>query len=139
MKDNRKIFEYLIQNTDAPIQTKALPILQGGVDSSLDAARLNQSKISDMDDPNVQFIIKQKKLVNGKIVITEQNAAIRSMLDESFKLSKGGFMQMKANDMEQTGPLENLSEMLQSVTSNQMLHMILSQTQGAAIESEPLR
>jgi len=53
-----------------------------------------------MDDPNVQFIIKQKKLVNGKIVITEQNAAIRSMLDESFKLSKGGFMQMKSNDME---------------------------------------
>jgi len=69
MKDNRKVFEYLIQNTDAPIQTRAMPI-QGATESSIEAARLNQSKISEIDDPNVQFIIKQKKLVNGKIVVT---------------------------------------------------------------------
>ena len=92
MKDNRKIFEYLIQNTDAPIQTKAIPILPGGADNSMDAARLNQSKISEMDDPNLHFIIKQKKLVNGKIVITEQNAILKSQLDESFKLGKSRFM-----------------------------------------------
>lgn len=52
MKDNRKVFEYLIQNTDAPIQTRAMPI-QGATESSIEAARLNQSKISEMDDPNV--------------------------------------------------------------------------------------
>lgn len=41
--------------------------------------------------------------------------------------------------MEQTGPIENLPEMLQSVTSNQMLKMILNQTQGTITEPELAR
>jgi hypothetical protein len=59
--------------------------IQGATESSIEAARLNQSKISEIDDPNVQFIIKQKKLVNGKIVVTEQNSYLRSQLDENAK------------------------------------------------------
>jgi len=49
------------------------------------------------------------------------------------------FVQLLPNEMEQTGPLENLPEMLQSVTSNQVLKMIFNQASATINEPEPLK
>ena len=88
MKDSRKVYRYLINNTQAPFQTKPMPIQMPSAENTqtplgLQARQTDHSKDSGAANPQildvstnqanlVQFMIRQKRFVDGKIVITEQ-------------------------------------------------------------------
>lgn len=88
MKDSRKVYRYLINNTEAPFQTKPMPIQMPSADNTQTplSLHLRQTELSkDSGAGNaplldistnqanlVQFMIRQKRFVDGKIVITEQ-------------------------------------------------------------------
>lgn len=85
MKDSRKVYKYLINNTQAPFQTKPMPIQHPSLDNTQTPHQLmRQTELSkesttvplldtSTNQANlVQFMIRQKRFVDGKIVITEQ-------------------------------------------------------------------
>ena len=73
MRDLRKVYYYLIHDEQGPFQTKAMPILSH--EQQLQEAG-RQSQVSRQSHGEVidshKFMIRSKRLVDGKVVITEQ-------------------------------------------------------------------
>lgn len=95
------------------------------------------------DDPLMQFIIRQKRKVDGKLIITEtgtqgdkigatevvidNNQTPFQILNPAQELLGNPLNSTGANVLDTTTGLGDLPEMFQSVKSNHMLQLILDQ------------
>lgn len=71
MRDQRKVYNYLIHDEQAPFQTKPMPILaaeQQEAGRHTQMSRQSQGEVME----NHKFMIRSRRMVDGKVVITEQ-------------------------------------------------------------------
>jgi hypothetical protein len=73
MRDQRKVYNYLIHDEQAPFQTKPMPILppeqqQQEAGRQTQMSRQSQGEVME----NHKFMIRSRRMVDGKVVITEQ-------------------------------------------------------------------